>query len=461
MSAKCFCRRFLFVRLKQLASCSLILMVAATLSVVRTVAAAEAQNAEPATTAKPYDLEHPPFGEGDYSWMNGSNRQPPSLLTSGPLTFQFYVDAFYDYQFSNPKDHTIFPTTVAARHNEFGINLATIGIEVTGLDGPIGRIYLQEGINTETDSGQDVSTTRGYFLQQRSLLAIQQVGAGWHFHQLDGINFEVGLFPSYVGLESYLPQENWNYLRPFLSDFTPYYFTGSRTQIFFTPLTKLELWLVNGWQTYGKINEAFGVGYLFNWRPNARLSLTHSLYDGSEQPADPRSNRFYADNYMQWRYYLDNSSIIKSAAMSLVLDWGYEKRGGGGPSGPMYGTSISNRFELTKKWATSFRYDYYYDKTRALVVQAPRASDGAEAAPVKFPDGPFQGSGYTATLDFLPSPWLIYRLEYMHREANFPLFSGHGGITSSNGLKTTDQTGFVPDLRKSDDRIAANVTLRL
>jgi hypothetical protein len=414
--------------------------------------------------AKPLDVEHPPFGLDDYSWMNGNNRQPPSLLTTGPLTFQLYIDTFYAFQFSNPKDHTIFPTTVAPRHNEFGVNLASFGVEVTGLDGPIGRLYLQNGINTETDSGQDATTTRGYFLQQRSMLGIQQVGAGWHFHQLDGINVEVGLFPSYVGLESYLPQENWNYLRPFLSDFTPYYFTGSRTQIFFNQRTKLELWLVNGWQTYGKYNEAFGFGYLFNWRPNGNLSLTHAAYDGSEQPADSASNRFYTDNYVQYRYFQNPASLIRSAAISLVVDWGYESRGAtdeGGANGPMYGTSISNRFEFSPKWASAIRYDYYYDRTKALIIQPPRASDGATAAPVVYPDGPFEGEGYTATIDFTPSPWLIYRLEYMHRHANFPFFSGSGGITSTNGLKTTGQNGFVPDLNNYDDRIVANLTLRL
>jgi hypothetical protein len=423
--------------------------------------------AEDLKPPKPFDVEHPPFSLDDYSWMNGNNRQPASLLNTGPLTLSLYIDTFYAYQFSNPKDHTIFPTTVAARHNEFGVNLASFGVEVTGLDGPIGRLYLQDGINTETDAGQDASTNRGYFLQQRSMLAIQQVGAGWHFHELDGINVEVGLFPSYVGLESYLPQENWNYLRPFLSDFTPYYFTGSRTQIFFTPRTKLELWLVNGWQSYGKYNEAFGVGYLFNWRPNGNFSLTHSLYNGSEHPADSSSNRAYTDNYFQWRYYQKEKSVVKSSAVSVVLDFGYENEGPvasnafKSAAGPMYGTSISNRLEFSSRWAAAFRFDYYYDRTKALILQPPRASDGNNPSPITYANGPFEGSGYTATLDFNPSPWLIYRLEYMHRQANIPFFSGHGGITSSDGLKATGQTGFAPDLRNTDDRVVANLTLRL
>jgi hypothetical protein len=52
----------------------------------------------------------------------------------------------------------------------------------------------------------------------------------------------------------------------------------------------------------------------------------------------------------------------------------------------------------------------------------------------------------------------------MHREANIPLFSGRGGITGPGGVAPVDAAatqGFVPDVRKSDNRVVANVTLRL
>src|ERR1022692_2780130 len=100
-----------------------------------------------AAAEKPLDVREAPFANHDYSWINGSNRQPNSLLGVGPLTFSLYVDAYYAYQFSHPIDHTIFPTTTAPRHNELSVNLASIGVDVTGLDGPIGRLYIQYGAN--------------------------------------------------------------------------------------------------------------------------------------------------------------------------------------------------------------------------------------------------------------------------------------------------------------------------
>ena len=60
-----------------------------------------------------------------------------------------------------------------------------------------------------------------------------------------------------------------------MSDFTPYYFFGFRGQLFLTRRAKLELWLVNGWQTFGQWHEGKSGGYLWNWRPNAWLSLVN------------------------------------------------------------------------------------------------------------------------------------------------------------------------------------------
>ncbi len=68
---------------------------------------------------KPLDEREPPYGNGDFSWLNGGNRQPDSLLKWGPLTGSVFVDAYYAFQFSQPADHTIFQTTTAPRHKHW------------------------------------------------------------------------------------------------------------------------------------------------------------------------------------------------------------------------------------------------------------------------------------------------------------------------------------------------------
>ena len=423
----------------------------------------------PTGAQKPLDLREPPFADKDYSWLNGNNRQPESLLKIGPTVLSLYVDAFYAWQFHQPIDHTIFPTTVAPRHNEIGLNLASIGIELppnaldTAKGSPIGQFSLQYGDFVQAVSGQDTTVNRGFFLANEALQAVRTASAGWHFHVLHGVNLEFGVFPSYMGMESYLTQENWNYTHPFVSDFTPYYFYGGRAQMYLTADVKLELWVVNGWQTYGQWQETKSGGTLLNWRPTERFVATNVIYVGQTSPTDSSSVRYYTDNYAQLQYYKNPHGFFTSSALCAVADVGYQANSLTA-SGAMTGYSLTHRTEFGDGWAVTVRGDIYYDRTRAVTNNLPIGS------PYTLPDSkdPFLGGGFTGTVDYLPSPWILWRLEYAHRAANVPFFSGSGGITGNGPDGTAGPAKglpgyepFTPDLRKSDDRIIANVTLRL
>jgi hypothetical protein len=391
--------------------------------------------------------------------MNGVNPQPPSLIVMGPVTWSLYVDTYFAWQFWAPQDHTIFPTTTAPRHDEISINLAHVGVDVTGLDGPIGRLYVQYGSMVATIAGQDTTTTRGFFLTNPLFQNIEQAAAGWHFHAMHGINAELGIFPSYVGLESYLPEENWCYTHAFIADATPYYFVGFRGQAYPTARLKIELWVVNGWQSFGQWHEAHGGGLFVNWRPQDWLSLASAFYVGQEVQNDPNAVRYYTDSNLQIKYFSrPKASFLQWMAISAVGDVGYESRGNA-PSGPMGGATLSHRWEWTDQWKTSLRVDFLYDATQAI---SPRFPVGAIHP---FPaTNPFAAGGITATLDYWPSPWLVTRLEYSHRIANQDIFSGPGGITGPGGiLPATPAVAatFLPDLRTYDDRLIFNVTLRL
>lgn len=412
---------------------------------------------EKAPAEQPLDVTEPTFGEFDFSWMNGNNPQPPSLLKMGPVTWSIYVDTYFNWQFHRPIDHTIFPTTTAARHDEISLNLAHLGVDLTGLDGPIGRLYIQYGSYVETIAGQDTTTTRGFYLTNRLFQIVQQAAAGWHFHRLHGINAEVGIFPSYVGLESYLPEENWSYNHAFMSDFTPYYFFGFRGQLFLTRRLKLELWVVNGWQTFGQWHEGRAGGYLWNWRPREWVSVVNSFYAGQEAEGDPNSLRLYTDNNLQLRYYKNDNphGWPRSLAISVVADLGHEHRGNA-PSGWMGGAQLAHHIDWSEQWKTAVRVDVYDDQTEALVTKFPVGSP--YTLPTK---GNLLVGGVTVTADYWPSPWLVTRLEYAHRFANQPYFSGHGGITGPGGVLATDPALFVPVLVEDDDRLTLNLTLRL
>ena len=58
--------------------------------------------------------------------------------------------------------------------------------------------------------------------QHSNLKYIREAAAGYQFNKWYGLNVEMGIFMSYIGLESYITAENCSYQRSMVCDFTPF-----------------------------------------------------------------------------------------------------------------------------------------------------------------------------------------------------------------------------------------------
>ena len=187
-----------------------------------------------------------PFDGMDLSWMNGQNRQKDFPLVvkdkenNTIITGVALFDTYINYDFSNPIDHTHNASATIGRNNEFTVNMASIGLEAN-YKNVIGRIYLQSGAMLNLMQDQDASVLRGNNNAISNLKNIREAAAGYHFNKWYGVNIEVGILPSFIGTESYNTQENWCYQRAMISEFTPYYFSGARLQVFPSKNFKTEL----------------------------------------------------------------------------------------------------------------------------------------------------------------------------------------------------------------------------
>lgn len=407
-----------------------------TLARFLTLASLLVSTATPAIAAEPAP---------DYTWMNGTNYQTTSPLTSGPLTWMLMVDTYYGYSFNRPADHTIFPTTTAPRHNEFNLNLATLGLEVTEYKHLFGKLVFQAGNYVDTITGTDTTVQRGAYSSLGSLRHVQQAYAGHRFDVWSGMNLVMGLFPAFIGLDSYIPQENWNYTHNLLSDFTPYYLMGLMAQVYPRPDLKTEVWLVNGWQSLSKHGEGMGLGYSINWRPSDRLSLTHNVLGGNFE-ADQSRTRLYTDNTVQWKYALAPFPGVEYLAIAAAVDYGYNtgsSQPGGLPGTPLGGAALLHRTEFNPEWGMTQRVSFFDDPQKLVALSLP----GGQSV-----TGGLTAYEATATLDYRPSAWMLYRLEYRHDRSNVPYIAGPGGIAGP--------PGSTPDLRTSGDRLTANATVR-
>src|SRR5262249_55481879 len=99
---------------------------------------------------------------------------------------------------------------------------------------------------------------------------------------------------------------------------------GMRVQIFPNDKLKIEPWLINGWQSYGKFNHAPGFGGLVLWRPNGSVSIVSNNYYGTDTLGHPNRKRFHTDDSVQVKYYDQPKAPITKAAFTFTFDGGCE-----------------------------------------------------------------------------------------------------------------------------------------
>lgn len=418
-----------------------------------------------------------PFEGMDLTWVNGQNRQKdfPLVLTDKKgetiLTGVAYLDGHFNYNFARPKDNTQTISAVTARSNEFSLALASIGIE-SNYKNIIGRLWLQTGSMLNVVQEADGSVARGRNTSTGNLKFIREAAAGYHFNVNHGLNVEMGIFMSYIGLESYMTQENWSYQRSMVCDFTPFYFQGARVQYYPSKKFKTELWVLNGWQTYNSWSKGLGVGNSNYYRPNENLQLVANFYYGTDSKSGTNQlskiRRFHHDNSVVFRYYKNKGKSAKGlsqAAFSINNHYGFQN-GDGVKSKDNYmtGTSIANRLWFNKnKLGLTLRGDYVTNPGGYLAF-SPAVSGGI---PNDYELAIASGKSLkmtqlSATFDVMPSDFVTFRLEFAHRNANVPYFPGSGGTTSQTGFNNDvlDPT-WKADLRKIENRIIAAVNFRL
>lgn len=412
-----------------------------------------------------------PFEGMDLTWINGQNRQRNFPLTftdkkTGEVicTGVAYFDGYYNYNFARPIDNTQTISSTIGRSNEFTLNLASIGIE-TSYKNIIGRVWLQTGQMLSIVQDNDPTVHKGRNTPINNVKFIREAAAGYRFNKWYGLNVDMGIFMSYIGLESYMLQENWNYQRSLVCEFTPFYFSGARVQAFPTKKYKVELWLMNGWQTYSNYNQGVSVGTSNYYRPNENLQLVANFYYGKDTRNSDRI-RFHHDNSVVYRYFKNTSSNgISQAGLSLNTHYGFQSGDGVSASDQyMTGFSLANRVWFKQnKLALTGRVDGITNPGLYLAATpSPVTPNAFTDAMANDPKQQLNIVQATLTFDVMPNDHVTFRFEYGYRESNVPYFAGPGGTTSPDGWSTTPvPAGWQPDLRKTENRLLFAMDFRL
>ncbi len=409
---------------------------------------------------------------GYIGWMNGNTRENSAIFDTKFFTPEVRFDMNYLQSSNLPKDHTIGGSTEEFRSGEFQIEQVSFGGDFHWHNVKA-RFLSMYGLFAVTTPRNDASGAVGQWDLQGAYKYFSEANAGYHWDYKHGLNVDLGVFVSYIGLFSYYNFDNWTYQPSFVSSNTPWFFNGLRIQFWPTQHLKIEPWIVNGWQSYAKFNTHPGFGGQILWIPNDSLKLVFNTYSlgqdnlagGSGQPANggnpnatiglPNPNAPYVNYAKVQRIHEDDSILVKyydshgqsghgisRMAFSYTLDIGCEY--GGGVScikGPNKESFLGMMF-YDRTWfdnniyAVTIGGGFMNNPGRYLALVPPINGATAASGTPYFTQNPGQKLyQWDAQLNFqyMPTDWITWWTEATFRHSDVPYWTGSGGITPPTG----------------------------
>ena len=405
-----------------------------------------------------------PFAYADWTWLNGNPRNKDVVWDSKFFTPEIRMDAHYVMDFNHPRDDTMGGSTEIFRSNEIQVEQISFGGNFHWQN-VNARILTMNGMFGVTTPRNDASAGRGQWDLRGAYKYVSEANAGYHFDINHGLNIDAGIFVSYIGLFSYYNFDNWAYQPSYVSSNTPWFFNGLRIQWFPTDKLKIEPWIINGWQSYGRMGSKPGLGGQILYRPKPWLSLVFNNYGMGEDTLGNGDGHFgrsriHTDDSVEVKYYDKPEKFLDKMAFSLTGDLGCEY-GGSGSFVSAQGRTIYNNVNCHHNTATSskqtfagwmlynrwwFKKDTYgitlgggamANPGRYLTLLPPiNGSDAITGSPyfTQNPGDPYKASDGSLTFDWMPKQYITFRAEYGYRHANVPYWTGRGGITPGDNL---------------------------
>ena len=478
------------------------------------------QEARTGLPEKPAPAE--PFAYADWTWLNGTSRNKDVVWDSKFFTPEVRFDTHYVMDFNHPRDDTMGGSTEIFRANEIQVEQISVGGDFHWQN-VRGRLLTMDGMFAVTTPRNDASAGRGQWDLRGAYKYVSEAYGGYHFDVNHGLNVDAGIFVSYIGLFSYYNFDNWAYQPSYVSSNTPWFFNGLRIQWFPTDKLKIEPWIINGWQSYGRLGSKPGLGGQILWRPKPWVSMVFNNYGMGEDTLGNGNGQFsrsriHTDDSIEIKYYDHPERTLDKMAFSLTGDLGCEY-GGKGSFVSAQGRTINNNVNCHHNTETSSKQTFagwmLYNRFWFLKDQyAITLGGGAMANPGRYltllppingadaitgspyftqnPGDPYKGWDTTITFNWMPRQYITFLTEFGYRHANVPYWTGRGGITpGDNGFPSTipnpgagsvipgttfvpgpflsatpgftcvpGSTGFCPDLRRDEPSIRSAIMVK-
>ncbi len=273
-----------------------------------------------------------PFAYADWTWLNGTARNKDAVWDSKFFTPEIRFDTHFVSSFNHPQDDTIGGSSEIFRSNEVQVEQISFGGDFHWQN-VRGRVLTMNGMFGITTPRNDASPGRGQWDLRGAYKYVSEAYGGYHWNVNHGLNLDAGIFVSYIGLFSYYNFDNWAYQPSYVSSNTPWFFNGVRIQWFPTNKLKIEPWIINGWQSYGRFGSKPGLGGQILYRPKPWLALVFNNYGMGEDTLGAGNgklgrSRIHTDDSVEVKYYDHPEKTLDKMAFSFTGDLGCEYGGG-------------------------------------------------------------------------------------------------------------------------------------
>jgi hypothetical protein len=404
-----------------------------------------------------------PFAYADWTWLNGTARNKDAVWDSKFFTPEIRFDTHFVQSFNHPRDDSMGGSSEIFRSGEVQVEQISFGGDFHWQN-VRGRVLTMNGMFGVTTPRNDASPGRGQWNLRGAYRYVSEAYGGYHFDVNHGLNVDAGIFVSYIGLFSYYNFDNWTYQPSYVSSNTPWFFNGLRIQWFPTDKLKIEPWIINGWQSYGRLGGKPGLGGQILWRPKPWLSLVFNNYGMGEDTLGSGNGQFgrsriHTDDSIEVKYYDRPQKFLDKMAFSVTGDLGCEYGGrgfttdaGGNPiplNTNCHHNTATSRKQTFAGWMAYNRFWFKKDlygitvgggtisnPGRYLALLPPiNGADAITGSPyfTQNPGDPFKAWDMSLTFDWMPKQYITFRTEYGYRHTNVPYWSGRGGITPPGG----------------------------
>ncbi|MBK8482701.1 MAG: porin [Proteobacteria bacterium] len=346
------------------------------------------------------------------------------------ISYRAFVDAYYsvNYRFPKPDDNSVGMVRAFDQDNGFALSWA--GLDLSTPTEPVGgTVSLRFGPTANRFALADAGLDFG-------LEFLKQAFVSWK--PLARLTLDFGKFGTPFGAEVSEAQDNFNYTRGVLNwAGQPFFHTGLRATLTLSEQLTATLIAVNGWDRTLDNNtmKTFGLQLAYTTQP---VSVVLGYMVGPEQDDAVRetdaetgavSVREDSEANGRLRHFVDAIVTARpSEKLTFLLngDLGAETfaSSGGDDTSLWYGASLGVQYRPTATVAGALRGEYFGD-----------------------PDGIRLGVADqnivtgTLTLDYLPSPYLVLRLDNRLDWADQGIFAS--GTSAGKDTQFTTTLGVI------------------